>query len=289
VSGFPQRSPDAPDMWLPYRIINFGNVDLPAASALTANFPPVFSNARVRITSSSKDECPQSYFVTDGGATENLGLVSALYALRGTLERLPAGTQLSDIHLLALEASAIDYDYSDDRGLGAATGGSKERINAGLTQALLTEVHRLAEEKHHVAVTLHYLPLPVAFRSRGGFGTHWMFAPIVRVTNPHLPEKPDDSFFRGDEQDTVDLDRAEVTATLRALFDPVEPVCVRAARIAAHPENAAQDYTLGWTVDTQRVARWICKYDDQRGREAPMPDYLVDQWRKTIAFLRPPQ
>jgi len=287
VSGFPQRSPDAPDMWLPYRIINFGDVPLPAASALTANFPPVFSNARVRIKPSGSDECPQSYFVTDGGATENLGLVSALYALRGTLDRLPAGTKLSDIHLLALEASAIDYDYSDDRGLGAATGGSKERINAGLTQTLIDEVRRLAEQKHHVTVTLHYLPLPVAFRSRGGFGTHWMFAPIVRVTNPHLPEKPEHSFFGGDDRDTVDLDRIEVTATLRALFDPVEPICERAARIAAHPENASRDYTLGWTVDTQRVARWICKYDDQRGREAPMPDYLVDQWKKTVAFLKP--
>jgi len=288
VSGFPQRSPDAPDMWLPYRIINFGDVSLPAASALTANFPPVFSNARVRITSSAPDECPQSYFVTDGGATENLGLVSALFALRGTLDRLPAGTKLSDIHLLALEASAIDYDYSDDRGIGAATGGSKERINAGLTQTLLDEVRRLAEGKHHVTVTLHYLPLPVAFRSRGGFGTHWMFAPIVRVANPHLPEKPEDSFFGGDQRDTVDLDRAEVTATLRALFDPVEPICVRADRIAKHPETATQDYTLGWTLDTQRVARWICRYDDQRHREAPMPDYLVDQWKKTIAFLKPP-
>jgi hypothetical protein len=139
-----------------------------------------------------------------------------------------------------------------------------------------------------VTVTLHYLPLPVAFRSRGGFGTHWMFAPIVRVANPHLPSKPEDSFFGGDHRDTVDLDRTEVTATLRALFDPKEPICERAARIAAHPENAATDYTLGWTVDTQRVARWICKYDDQRGREAPMPDYLVDQWKKTIAFLKPP-
>jgi len=289
VSGFPQRSPDAPDMWLPYRIINFGDVPLPAASALTANFPPVFSNARVRITSSDPEECPQSYFVTDGGATENLGLVSALYALRGTLDRLPEGTKLSDIHLVALEASAIDYDYSDDRGLGAATGGSKERINAGLTQLLIEEVRRLAEQKHHVTVTLHYLPLPVAFRSRGGFGTHWMFAPIVRVANPHLPAKPEDTVFGGDDSDTVDLDRTEVTATLRALFDPAEPICERAARIAAHPENAAKDYTLGWTVDTQRVARWICKYDDQRGREAPMPDYLVDQWKKTVAFLKPPR
>ena len=58
---------------------------------------------------------------------------------------LHEGTQLSDIHMLALEASAIDYDYSDDRGLGAATGGSKERINAGLTQMLLREVQELAE------------------------------------------------------------------------------------------------------------------------------------------------
>ncbi len=50
---------------------------------------------------------------------------------------------LSDIHVLAFEASAIDYDYRDDRGVGAATGGSKERINAGLTQALLKEVGAL--------------------------------------------------------------------------------------------------------------------------------------------------
>jgi hypothetical protein len=286
VSGFPQRSPDAHDMWLPYRIINFGKVELPAASALTANFPPVFSNARVRITSTAPDECPQSYFVTDGGATENLGLVSALFALRGTLDRLPAEAQLSEIHVVALEASAIDYDYKDDRGLGAATGGSKERINAGLTQTLLTEVHRLAEEKHHIQVTVHYLPLPVAFRSRGGFGTHWMFAPIVRVANPHLPEKPDDSMFADSKADTVDLDRQEVTATLRAMFDPAEPICERAARIHLHPENAQKDYTLGWTVDTQRVARWICRFDDQRGREAPMPDYQVDAWKKLVAALK---
>ena len=36
-------------MWLPFRIVNDGTVTLAAASALTANFPPVFSNARVRL------------------------------------------------------------------------------------------------------------------------------------------------------------------------------------------------------------------------------------------------
>ena len=109
---------------------------------------------------------------------------------------------------------------------------------------------------------------------------------IVRVANPHLPEKPDDSLFADSRADTVDLDRPEVTATLRAMFDPVEPICERAARIKLHPENAAQDYTLGWTVDTQRVARWICRFDDQRGREAPMPDYQVDAWKKLVAALK---
>jgi hypothetical protein len=186
-------------MWLPYRVINYGDVKLSAASALTANFPPVFSNARVRIrpteAEEKRGECARSYFVTDGGATENLGLVSALYALRSTLSDMDAGTPLSDIHILALEASAIDYDYSDDRGLGAATGGAKERINAGLTQVLLREVQALADSRFHVQVHVHFLPLPVAFRSRGGFGTHWMFAPNVRVSNPHLPQKPDNSIL----------------------------------------------------------------------------------------------
>ena len=176
-------------MWLPYSIVNIDAVPLAAASALTANFPPVFSNARVRLFTEDKKACPRSYFVTDGGATENLGLVSALYALRGSVKGLPEGEQISDIHVLAFEASAIDYDYKDDRGIGAATGGSKERLNAGLTQMLLEEV-RGAVASRGAKLHVHYLPLPVAFRSRGGFGTHWMFAPHIRLTNPHLASMP---------------------------------------------------------------------------------------------------
>ena len=91
--------------------------------------------------------------------------------------------------MLAFEASAIDYDYRDDRGMGAATGGSKERINAGVTQVLLKEVGGLVAT-HGAKLRVHYLPLPVAFRSRGGFGTHWMFARNMRVTNPLLAAAP---------------------------------------------------------------------------------------------------
>jgi hypothetical protein len=294
TTHFPQPMPDVPDMWLPYRIVNFGDVKLSAASALTANFPPVFSNARVRIRPLPEDaargECARSYFVTDGGATENLGLVSALYALRSTLSDMDVGTPLSDIHVLALEASAIDYDYSDDRGVGAATGGAKERINAGLTQVLLREVQSLADRRFHAQVHVHYLPLPVAFRSRGGFGTHWMFAPNVRVSNPHLPRKPDNSILPWvTPRDQVDLAKPEVMVLMRALFDPADPVCMRSDRIDTDPSNPANAkyYETGWTTQVQRVARWICGHDDAGRPDAPNADYQVDEWRRVLDALGP--
>ena len=283
LSGFPEPSTDVPDMWLPYRIVNDGGVELASASALTANFPPVFSNARVRLMGRGSGNCPaQSYFVTDGGATENLGLVSALFALRGTLGQLPDDARLTDLHVLALEASAIDYDYRDDRGVGAATGGSKERINAGLTQLLLKEVGALAA-RHGAALRVHYLPLPVAFRSRGGFGTHWMFARNVRVTNPLLAVAPnwkETLLAHGEVVDHVDLERAEVLTTWRALFDPRQPICKSAEDYRRDPKTAPP----GWTPGVQVVSRWICGEDDVRKRHLDT-DYQVEAWQTVVREL----
>jgi hypothetical protein len=209
-----------------------------------------------------------------------------LYALRGSVKSLPEGEKISDIHVLAFEASAIDYDYKDDRGIGAATGGSKERLNAGLTQMLLEEVRGVVAT-HGAKLRVHYLPLPVAFRSRGGFGTHWMFAPHIRLANPHLASMPDSSMFtRGSSGDFVVLERKEVMSTMRGLFDPDENVCAKAERVRTHPETAAKDMTNGWTVNVQHVARWICGYDDERGTKAKKPDYQVEAWRQAVAELK---
>jgi hypothetical protein len=319
VHGFPQPTELAPDMWLPYTVVNDGSVELAAASSLTANFPPVFPNARVRIVDSSLRKRPEcavedqakrplscdcdrlSYFVTDGGATENLGLVSALFALSGTLDKLdevaPGGgaaaaqakssVHLTDVHILALEASAVDYDYSGtDRGIGAATGGSKERINAGLTQVLLDRVKKQLED-HGAKLHVHYLPLPVAFRSRGGFGTHWMFAREIQISNPLLPvAAKEHTFSSGKSDDQVKLQRAEVLVLWRALYDPGRTVCEQASQ--------AKEGTLpkGWTSNVATVARWICGHDDRRdkavaGRE-PLPDFQVSSWACAIEQLRPP-
>jgi hypothetical protein len=242
----------------------------------------VVSTARVRRVARGKGCAPQSYFVTDGGATENLGLVSALFALRGTLSQLPEDAKLTDLHVLALEASAIDYDYHDDRGVGAATGGSKERINAGLTQSLLKEIGALAA-RHGAALRVHYLPLPVAFRSRGGFGTHWMFARNVRVSNPLLAVAPsfkETLFSRGEVTDHVDLERTEVLTIWRALFDPGQPICKTAEDFLKDPKAAPP----GWTPGVQTVSRWICGEDDARKRHLDT-DYQVQAWQTVVREL----
>jgi hypothetical protein len=74
------------------------------------------------------------FYVTDGGAEENLGLISALYALESVLEKLKdKGARARPIHVVIAEDSALDYDYSQDRGVSVFLGGSRERLAGGLT------------------------------------------------------------------------------------------------------------------------------------------------------------
>jgi hypothetical protein len=170
------------------------------AAALAANFPPVFPNARVDLTNAKMPgPCASSFFVTDGGVLENLGLVSALLALRSGLDEITAAraqaaakdgqaaaqpAKLRDIHVVALEASAFGYDYSQDRGFDAL-GAGKERLAGALTLQLIRDVEaRLKVLQPDASLKLHYLPLPTVFRSRGGFGTHWMAPASVTLQNP---------------------------------------------------------------------------------------------------------
>jgi hypothetical protein len=83
-----------------------------------------------------------SFFVTHGGAAENLGLISALYALREAIPRAASqlqGKRFPTIHLILIEASALSYDYEQDRGAGAGMGGGKERLAGGLAQTLIRD------------------------------------------------------------------------------------------------------------------------------------------------------
>lgn len=295
-AGFPTQ-PDAPragtapadelpDMRLAYTVLRPGadkDIDLAAAAALNANFPPVFPNARVRVLDARYELCARrSFFVTDGGATENLGLVSALYALREAVREADPATTLPPIHLLAIEASAVTYDYTEDRGIGAATGGAKERVTAGLTQELLTDIRtQLAARGRGETLGVHYLPLPMAFRSRGGLGTHWMFAQTFRVADPLLAQTPnrfmaywEGVFLRHPRYEM--LTQKDVEFLWGRLFAPQGGFCARPFTGTASTTPAE--------MRIQQVQDWICGHESW-GDHVAQPDWQVSAWNETVRGL----
>jgi hypothetical protein len=269
------------DVRFPYVVVQDPQVLLAAAAALNANFPPVFTNARVDVPAEVPDpQCPQRpYYVTDGGATENLGFVSALYALRKALQDLARdGQPLPELHLVLIEASATTYDYVPDRGINAATGGSKERLTGGLTVELLKSITTELGARAGGAPDVHYLAMPLAFRSRGGFGTHWMFPQTITIENPRTARP-----LRGlsslvawsglqDRRARVQLDREDLIDLWDLLYDPQGRFCA----LTGQPQDRG--------ASTQVVADWIC---GRMQRTQLEPDLHISEWQRLVGELRP--
>jgi Patatin-like phospholipase len=261
-----------PDVRMPYVVVQDRNVPLSSAAALSANFPPVFTNARVDVASETDDRsCGyRAYYVTDGGATENLGLISALYALRASLEQM-SPDQIPEIHIVSIEASATTYDYTPDRGFNASAGSSKERLTGGLTQELLDEVQSLASKgtKTMHAVQVHDLALPLAFRSRGAFGTHWMFPEKIVVENPQRAaplawfEHQLAEWFSKDPP-TAAVDKQELIGLWTALHD-------RNRKFCAAP----------WKGEQRQIANWVCG-NDSAGQKVLAEDLHIREWAKLV-------
>jgi len=287
VSAFPKREAPIADVRLPYVIVRDPGVRLAAAAALNANFPPVFPNARVEVKNQDPNtECPdRSYFVTDGGAEENLGLVSALFAVQSALaniaERCPAAARdpwcrrrLRPIHFVIAEASATGYDYEHDRGMSAGLEGAKDRMTGGLTNMLIKDTQdlyetassRVAGAKAAQARSLrfHFLAMPLVFRSRGGVGTHWTHAESFTFSDPRV-RAPHLSWAA----DTVDVRWTELTRMWSALHDPDARFC--------------DDASYGG-VNTDTVRRWICGW--RFGGSRPR-DLHVLEWRTLVTELKP--
>lgn len=180
--SFPQHGlKEAPREYLTYAVINDPRVELARAAALSANFPPVFSNAAVDV------DGQQRYWVTDGGAADNRGILSLLYALRGAIaEERKMGNrdqrQRPEIHIVVAEASATSLRFGQDRGLGGKFGAA-ERFASQLMQDLIIEI-RNAYQAIGGTIKLHYLAMPLVLRSNGGLGTHWMLPKSVKFRKP---------------------------------------------------------------------------------------------------------
>lgn len=178
-----QQRKIAADVFLPYKVIQDNNIRLTQAGALNANFPPVFFDASIEIKYADRSE---RFYVTDGGATDNRGLISLLYALRNSLNQL-GPDEIPQIHIVVAEASASSYDYESALGLGTAFSSAKEKLASGLINELLADV-----KSKSPASQVAYLNMPAVLRSRGGLGTHWMMPGSIQIKNPYTVDPGSD-------------------------------------------------------------------------------------------------
>jgi hypothetical protein len=173
---------------LPLVVLHDERIPLVKAAALSSNFPPVFSNAAIDYYGHLHDN-PDSghqiaarYWVTDGGAVENRGGMTLLFALRNIIEQLKVqGKTLPDIHVVILDAGAIDFEFSEDRGIGTAFGASTHLANE-----LMAELYNTVELLYRDAggrMYLHILAMPTVLRSKG-LETHWMMPASITFRRP---------------------------------------------------------------------------------------------------------
>ncbi len=217
---------------LRYTTIVRPDVSLATSAALNANFPPVFSNAAVDIGRSR-------YWVTDGGAMDNRGLITLLYVLRealnidgkkqaGQMETLSGKGQaisdenrdegntngdghfnFPDIHIIVADASATTFDYSPKRGFGAISG-SSTKLATGLIDELEKEVVSIYSKISSAnRIYIHKLYMPLTMRARGGLGTHWMMPLMAQFKSCKKENKK--------EEDAVRLTRNQIIRAIAGL------------------------------------------------------------------------
>lgn len=262
---------DAADEVLSYVVVRDTRVPLTRAAALSANFPPVFSNVPVDVADGGKDK---RYWVTDGGAMDNRGVISLLYALKAAVRygtKAAEGARQPAIHILVAEASATDLGYTQDRGISAKFG-APEKLASQLIADLLNEVRGL----YGGDIVVHYLSMPLTLRSNGGLGTHWMLPGAVRFrrplsVEPHSDIEPDRSvdLLMRPERSLLESAGVATNVVLDGELVRLE-IVERLHQVSTRGAAATID------PDQQLVWRWICE-DRYRNH--------MRTWRQALASL----
>lgn len=192
---------------LPLRRVVQPELRLTRAAAISANFPPVFSNIPLDVGN-------ERFWLTDGGAAENRALIPLLVALSEALAAIPQDVPIRPIRIVVAEASAFDITYHTDRGLGAKFGAAAQIAN-GFIAALNERIANQLAERTPASTDFHIvnLPMPAALRAAGTFGTHWMMPPRVPLGAPAESKL----------EEHLELDSADVVGLVDALLskDPV--------------------------------------------------------------------
>jgi len=142
---------------------------------------------------------------------------------------------------------------------GAATNLLVEQVNA-----LYRELRKGKAETR--GLRFHFLGLPLAYRARGGFGTHWTHPDPIELTDPRARTLPLPALLSPLEHAT--MNRQDVGRAWAALLSTDVPYC--------------QGRGLG-SAQANTVLRWIC---GDRGDPRGPRDLAVLEWQQLVKELR---
>jgi hypothetical protein len=203
-----KASDNAPDDRLIQAMFNAPDIPLARAAALSANFPPVFSNAAIDILDGSGHGVGTRFWVTDGGATDNRGVITLLFALDDAVQKHKllnpniGSDEWPPILVIVVDASKTGLQYTQNRGISAGLRSKKKIASQLITELVDTINDRMSPKKSNTSsgpspeqpsnVAVKYLTMPTVFRV-GGLGTHWMMPRNVKLSRPasvHLEKRP---------------------------------------------------------------------------------------------------
>jgi hypothetical protein len=206
--------------------INHPKISVARAAALSANFPPIFSDAAIDEWDATGRH-DKRFWVTDGGTVENRGAVTLYLSIEDALDwhgmdkklgTLPEGerkkvndllsTRWPPLHVVIADVSAVGGPYKESYGLQSVQSAGGQ-MGLALEAELLEDLSRLYMA-HGSSVTVHELPMPAVLRD--GIGTHWMIPDELEFTYPGDKDK------LGDKDDQKSLSKQEVLGLVRGLF-----------------------------------------------------------------------
>jgi len=190
------------------------------------------------------------YWVTDGGAADNRGLESLLWAIDSAVQARPATCgHVPDILVIELDAGGFSNAYSQDRGAGAALAGGGEYASAlsGEIRGVLDRTYRDPNHPDRDKVQLFYIEMPLPMRMT--WGTHWMLQDTIAL-------RPADRKARPQTVSGVDA-----IGLLRALHNPPSPTLAAASWYGT---------VRGWlTADCWHTDEWKWFTDAFAGKRNP--------------------
>jgi hypothetical protein len=158
--------------------LNDASMSIARAAALSANFPPVFSDAAIDVLPGD-GSAGKRYWVTDGGAVENRGAMTLYLAIRETMKWTMAPPP--PLHIVIADVSAAAGNYEESFGFGSVLGAGGQ-LGLGMEGEVLSDIRDIYC-KLGSTVTVHEITMPPVLRN-GGIGTHWLLPGTLTFTEP---------------------------------------------------------------------------------------------------------